>query len=398
MQTQLLTYRDIVDHALDYMGAATDATTERFARRAVQMAVSEYWSKRTWTIGYRRGRILTTPPYAIGTVTYTKATNTLTLTGGTWPSWVAEGTVTLPALPTGVAVIPYPVLSQIDANNIKLQPQTAPNQDMPTPLTYTLVQDSYRLPVDFGSVGEIVSMGFSRELYYVPPGEFVEYQRSNVTQGNPYIFTVVWDWRRLGSLSMQFYPPPNALYTFDFSYQRQGRALNSHGLNPVVAYTDGSASVGASSTSVTGTGTAWTPDMAGCVIRFSSSPSSKTPTGPGGASPFYVQRIVTSVSSPASLTIDAVTGTALTSVPHAISDPVDLEAGSMSVYFLREVEKQARMVRRMKPEAFEDREYQMALMGAFEADNRHMETRATFSAHGSMVQIHAMPSGPPIGA
>lgn len=375
------------------MGAATDAMTERFARRAVQMAVNDYYSKRTWSIGYRRGRILTTPPYSTGTITYDSATKIVTLTGGTFPSWAGEGSINLPALPTGLGVIPYPIASRISGTQIKLQTASAANADISTASTYTLVQDSYSLPVDFGSAGEIVSMGYSNQVYYVTPAEFIRAQRSTVSQGNPYLFTIEWDWRRYGSLCMMFYPPPNALYTFDFSYQRQGRALNSHGITPVVAYTDGNVTVGASSTTVTGTGTVWTPDMVGCVIRFSSSSNSKVPTGPGGTSPFYVQRTVTGFTSATSITIDQVTGTALTNVPHAISDPVDLEHGAMSTYFLREVEKQTRLVRRIKPEDFELREYQASLVAAFEADNRHHEERATFGAHGSIVQIHAMPQG-----
>jgi hypothetical protein len=401
LQTALLTYRDCVDHALDYVGGAVDATTERFARRAVQLAVSDYWSKKTWATGYRRGRIITTPPVGTGTsngqLTYVASTQIVTLVGGTFPAWANDGNILLPNVPTGVAVIPYPIASVLTSTTAKLQTALAPLADITTPINYTLVQESYPLPVDFGAAGELVNMGFAREMMYVTPEVFIGQQRVNVSPANPFIYTIQWDSRRYGSLVASFYPAPDALYTLDYSYQRQGRALNTHGIVPVIAYTDGNVSVGSSSTTVTGTATNWTPDMVGCIIRFASSTNSKTPTGPMGTSPFYLQRTIVGYTSPTSITIDQVTGVALTNVPHAISDPVDLEAGAMTTYFLREVESQMRLSRRISPEPFELQAYHDALIGAMEADNRHHEARSTFQAQFSAIRISTLPRGPDLG-
>ena len=83
----------------------------------------------------------------------------------------------------------------------------------------------------------------------------------------------------------------------------------------------------------------------------------------------------------------------LTNVPYSISDPVDIESGPMSTYFLREAEYQMRIVRRIEPTKNEQAEYQRALMSAFEADARHRESRAAFATGFSTIRIATFPRG-----
>lgn len=389
-----MTYKDVLEHVLDYIGADTTAQTERFARRAVQNAVSEFWSQRMWAIFYRRGRIITNPSYSTGTITYLYSGGAyprqVTLSGGTWPSWAGCGTLQL-------GQYTYPISSRISNTVVQLQTNLAANQNLANATPYMLVQESYPLPVDFSVCDEIVNVGRGGIMYYQTPGDFIRQQRIHMGPALPMSYTIQGDSRRYGTLVVSFYPAPDLFYTMDYSYRRQSRALSSHGAVPVVAYTDGTASVAAGSAVVTGSGTLWTADMVGAMIRFSGTPNSKVPTGQSGVYPFYLQRTIVSWTSATQITMDAVSPSDLSGVPYSISDPVDLEAGAMSTYFLRECEKQMRILRRMVPIQGEDQNYAIALRQAQEADARHNERRNTFGDHTGSVRIASMPAGNTIG-
>ena len=389
----MLTYRDVVDHVLDYMGGnITDPDSERLSRRAVQCAVNEFHSKRNWTCFYKRGRIITSPPYATGTIQYQATSGSvprqITLTGGTWPSFAGSGVLI-------INNILYPVWAMLDSATLQLQEITAPAADIDAGTSFQLVQENYPLPVDFGQIQEIVNSSQGGWMTYLTPGEFMAQQRQYNLLGVPYSYTYQNDPLYRGTLAIAFYPFPDIAYTMDMFYRRQSRALSAQGAIPVVAYTVGTAS--ASTQTVTGTGTAWTPGMAGCVIRFAAQSNGDVPTGQGGSSPFAMQRMVTGVTNAQTLTIDQVPDVSFANVPYAISDPVDLEFGAMMTYFLRECEKQIRILRRISPQSNEDAMYANALIAAFEADQRHNEARATFGYIGGRRRISGMPSGPNVG-
>lgn len=395
MQTALATYRDVVDHVLDYLGGnVTDMDSERFARRAVQLAVNEFHAKRTWTIFYKRGRIVTNAPYATGTITFDytggAVERQITLTDGTWPAWSGSGTLI-------INNILYPVWQRVSDTVLQLQTNTSMTSDVADATAYNLVQENYPLPVDFGQMQEIVNSSQGGWMTYLTPGEFMAQQRQYNTTGVPYSYTFQNDPLYRGTLAIAFYPFADIAYTMDMIYRRQSRSLNSQGASPVVAYTTGKTTLTSASTTVTGAGTSWTSGMAGCVIRFAAATNGEVPTGPSGTSPFYIQRMVVSVTNANALVIDQVTGEDLTSVPYSISDPVDLEYAAMMTYFLRECEKQARVLRRMEPQPDENNNYAAALIAAMEADQRHNEARATFGYVGGRRRIAGMLSGPNIG-
>ena len=384
MQTPLMTYKDVVDGLLDYVGGVTDVTSERFARRAIQAAMSDVWSKRTWTYNYKRGRIYTSSPYGTGTVTYLATSGSfprqMILSGGIWPTWAADGVIR-------IGQIPYFVFNRVSDTSVQLASNTAPPSDISAPSVYQICRESYPMPVDFGNAGDVVNLGFARVMMYQTPDEFVRQQRVNISPANPFMYTLMRDPRRYGTVSIYFYPSPDAIYNMDFSYSCQSRQLK------IVEYSTGKASVTSASLTVTGSGTKWTSDMPGSVIRFAQNPTDKVPTGLGGASPFYLQRTISGFTGEGTMTLDQDPQQTLTNVPYSISDPVDIESGPMSTYFLREAEYQMRIVRRIEPTKNEQAEYQRALMSAFEADARHRESRAAFATGFSTIRIATFPRG-----
>jgi len=394
MQTSLMSYADVLSHVIDYLGADATAQTERFARRAIQMAVNDMHSKRQWKCFFKRGRIVTSPAYQDGTIAYLATSGAIprqvTLTGGTWPSWAADGTIR-------IGNVVWPIAKRVSNSVVQLQSATASQEDIASTV-YMLSQETYPLPVDFADMGEIFALGYGRRLVCLTPNDFYRQQSLNISPAFPHSYCIQGDPRRYGSLSIFMYPAPDNAYTMDYSYRRQSRALSMHGASPVVSYQTGKATVTSASTTVTGTSTLWTADMVGCVMRFAGTPNGNVPTGQSGSDPFFVQRTVTGWTSATSLEIDQVTGVDLTAVPFSISDPVDLEMGAMMTYFLRECEKQARIVRRIKPEDYELKEYQRALVDAMEADQRNDEPRSTFGGGPNPLRIANMPVGPPKGA
>lgn len=70
----------------------------------------------------------------------------------------------------------------------------------------------------------------------------------------------------------------------------------------------------------------------------------------------------------------------------------------MRNYFIRELERQMRMLRRMEPTKDESMQYEQVKIAAFEADSRHYESRCTFGASEFPGSVYDCPRGPDLGA
>src|ERR1022692_348897 len=145
LQVQILTYADVVSHCIDYLGGDAETRNERFARRAIQMAVNDLHSKRTWACFYKRGRIVTNPVYQTGTIAYLASSGAIprqvTLTGGVWPAWAGDGIIR-------IGNIVWPAWARVSDTVLQLQTAMASQIDIPSTV-YTLTQEVYPLPVDF---------------------------------------------------------------------------------------------------------------------------------------------------------------------------------------------------------------------------------------------------------
>ena len=364
MQADIWTYDDLIGHALDYMGAATDAQTERFARRAVQLAYSQMKDQRNWTYYYQIGRITTVAPTSTGTISYSNSTRIVTLTGDTWPSWAADGSLV-------ISNVIYPVISRLSDTEILLGEANNPGNDVSAGTSFTFFRDTYTLPVDFGAMDSVYRMsGAPFSLTYLTPGNFLASQVVNVGPSEPLYYTVISDPNRYGVLAIKFRPGPSSIFPFNFVYRRRPRTLR------INKNSDGKTSLASASTTVTGFGTSFTADMIGAMARFSDG-ADNIPTGISGDNPFWLERSITDVTSATSLTIDSVPGQDLTKVAFSISDPVDIESGAMMTYLLREVERQCRAVKRMKVTSPEENAvYELSLRQAMEADSRRFESNS----------------------
>jgi hypothetical protein len=113
-----------------------------------------------------------------------------------------------------------------------------------------------------------------------------------------------------------------------------------------------------------------------------------------GGNPRAVERMVMSVESPTSLTVDQVYNTAYSSVGYTASDPLDIEAGAMATAFLRLIEYQLTILNRDREEmSMVGGAYKQALLKAKEADARVTTPRSVGTAGLWHNRLAYMPSG-----
>lgn len=357
----LLTYKDLVDHLVDWMGANPSAEAHRDARRAILSAMEELTAEANWSYLYDRYRVTTSAPYNTGTIAYdhTGGTNErmVTLTDGIWPDWADQGTLLI-----GTNV--YEVSSRISDSIITLTSNTNPGEDLSAGTTYTLYRDTFPLPSNFTSMGEMVAIGQQVVLTYEHPNKWLARQRTFLGTGTPRTYCVRGNPNYMGILGLSLYPPPDNVYSLDMIYKRSPRELK------VDDYSTGTVTCSTASLSITGSGTSWSSKHVGSIIRLSSS-TTTLPTGAAGSNPAEIERVITAVSSATSCTVDELPSSNLTGVKYVISDPVDIEAGSMKTALLRGCEYQIAVSRRMQEREIAERAYKASVISARESDSRN---------------------------
>lgn len=381
----LTTYRDLMDHTLDYLGSSASKDANRDARRAIQAAYRELTYSHRWSYFYQRGRLNTVASYTTGTITYThtggSSERLVTLAGGTWPSWADLGQI-------AVNNIVYQVAERKSDTLITLSINSNPGANVAAGTSYTLYRDSYVLPVDFLACDEMINTNNYLRLRFVPPGTWLSRQRILHSPATPHIYSIAGGADYYGAMSVSFFPPPDQIYAIDFLYQRRPRPLL------IDEYKTGTASVNATSTTVTGTGTTWTSSMVGSAIRLSGN-TTDFPTNNIGANLYVAERIITAFTSATSITVDAAINTGYTGVKYLISDPVDIEEGAMMNALLRCIEKQTTISRIMRNEQIAEETYRKTLLWARETDSRSF-ARTGSGGDSDVYRLIHFPKGPDV--
>lgn len=361
-----VTFADLLDHALGYLGGDAGVANSDRARRAVLAAYQELPQRHPWSAYQGVGRLVTNASYNTGAVEfdYTGGSSELlvTLSDGTWPAWAADGTLV-------IADVPYEVAERLSDTTLTLEPTTNPGEDVAAGTAYTLYRDTYAAPSDLLAGAEMVVDSVAWRLLYRRPADWAQLRRRNTGPAKPRAFTVTGDGATAGGPAFRFWPPPDARYAIDFLYKRRPRAISIDRRDAgTVTTTSGSATV-------TGAGTAFTAAMAGSVLRVGTSPTVK-PTGAGGNDPAAFEGVIGEVASATSLTLTAAATATLSGRAHVVSDPADIDQDVQLRLLYRLIERQCRAMARMKELPEEDREYQRALAEAREADSRYAGRRA----------------------
>lgn len=153
----------------------------------------------------------TSAPYSNGTVTI--ADGVVTLTGGTWPNWAAQGTLS-------IAGVMHFVASRTSDTVLVLE-DTSVDADAGT--TYSLGRERYTLPsnlsaLDPGGFTFQPGVGF-------PPIKQIHADRMNELRQTGYVSAYPWavslvtatpDVSAVTSRYLRFWPVPNAVYTLSY--------------------------------------------------------------------------------------------------------------------------------------------------------------------------------------
>lgn len=378
----MTTWKDLIDHLVDWLGGNPGAEAHRDARRASLQGLRKLASAARWSYLYDRLRVNTVAPYSTGTVAYDHAGGAherlLTLTSGTWPEWAAQGSVR-------IGEVSYEVAERKSDTLVTLSVNSNPGADVAS-TSYTLYRDTYPLPTDFTAAGPLIIVGHSTLLSYEVPTTWLERQRVLTGEALPATYCVRGDPNYQNALAISLFPPPDAAYQIDGVYERRPRDLK------VEDYSAGTVSCTAGASTLTGSGTAWASKLVGTVIRLSAS-AQNLPTAEWGSNPAQQERVVTAVNSATSITVDEVWDETQTAVKYRASDPVDVESGSMLNALLRACEFQLAMARRMPDRAQAERDYERELILAREADSRSFAAAAVGPNRPWPVRLADMPTG-----
>lgn len=363
---QLFSFRDLIDHAVDFLGGAPDEKNQRACRVAADGAYREMAYMRNWAYLYRDYYITLSAPYSTGTVAYTSSTRTLTLTGGTWPSWALYGHVVMDD-------VPYRVESRSSDTVLILESGAAPVANIAAGETYTIYRSIYTLPSNFKALYQASGDSSRWDAAYIPLSEWSWLERHQVNSGSPVRWTVGPDPNLMASFAVYVHPYPDTAETFQIHYQAEPQQLKKTG------YATGefsTASITFAATSgaaaVTGTGTAFDSTMIGATFRTNT--SATQPDGVRGLNPWIEQKIITAVAGTTALTVDSNFSNSYTAKAFVISDPVDIAPHMLEALF-RCIEYKLAVHRSMRDVSGKLAIYRQELLRAFEADDKYIGPR-----------------------
>lgn len=352
----LTTYRDSVDHAVDFLGGSPDEKSQRAIRSAIQSAYRDLIQKRSWSYYYAHYRFQLVAPYSTGTIAYTSSTRTVTLTGGTWPTWAIYGHLLIDN-------IVHRVQERSSSTVLILEPIACPSADISAGETYVLFRSIYTMPADFRTLCRPLTEDGSWYSHYISPEEWNALERRVPTSGTPRSWTVMGDPNLVGSYAMHVYPYPDAAQSYDILYQREARPLVRTGYT--TSDTAGTVTITSATATVTGSGTSFDSTMIGSVFRVTS--GTTPPDGLDGLNPWTEQKVIVDVDSATSLTVDSNFVNSYSAKKYVISDPVDVPSRMLEA-FLRNVEYQLAIKKNMPNIAERNALFMDALRFAFEND------------------------------
>lgn len=340
---ELVTYQDCVDRVLTYYNRPNQDRDRYLARQAVANALSDLSNSRCWKWYINHWTFKTTASYSTGTIAYDHTAGSserlVTLTSGTWPTDAADGELR-------IVNTSYSVAERLGNTTLTLREDSNPGADVAAGTSYLWYRDKYTRPSDWWKEYDPVDVALKTggpDMVYREPEYVLSLTRAGcvVPITCPQIYSFVRDPRRQGLVWMCA-PPPSTSRTYQFIYQRFPRPLTTD------KYSTGTITTTAGSTTVAGTGTAWTSAHLGTVLRISSG-TTLEPTSQYGNlksinslemlhNPAAETRIVMKVNGTTSVTVDQAVSSAWTGVKYTLSDPLDVDWTIASKYFQRQCE------------------------------------------------------------
>jgi hypothetical protein len=356
----IMTYADVVDRLIRYLGGSPSDSVLADCKEAAIAAMGTLATAHNWSYLYAYGRVNTHATYSTGTVTYDHdggtgvLPRTLTLSGGIWPDWSADGIVRI-----GLGV--YRVESRVNATTVTLEAESCPDGDLASPVYFSLTCDTFLLPADYTAQDSTYIPNNFSGLDYVHPREWFDRVGRRNQVGQPTVYTITGDHRYSGRLVLRVAPVPILAEPIDFLYRRSPRPL-------ALFEETGTASSFVDDVGVIGTATSWTTAHVGSVFRLSS--TDRPPTPATGTKPPALESVIAAWTDATHIGLADRAPATLVGRGFTISDPIDIEPGSMSNAYLRCAEMHLGMSRVLKDKPSARVQYVEALDRARSADSR----------------------------
>lgn len=212
------TYSGLIDYLIvSSFGGPQDAE-QKDIKQAIIRSYDELTTMRDWSYYHVHGRIILQAPYSTGTVASSGIT--VTLTGGTWPSWAATGAY----LKVGEEICR--VATRSSGSVVTLDTTLSLKADV-TGQPYTLYRSVYPLPADFRNMDEPSDEFNWWSGLYVTPDEAMKLDRVSNSSGEPYHWTVIKDPDGTG-WAIKLIGYPTKLETLDFTYRRTATDISAY--------------------------------------------------------------------------------------------------------------------------------------------------------------------------
>lgn len=335
------------------MGGQADQETVSDIRMAIRSAMRLVSAEHSWPYYADYLHLNTQETYTTGTITYTASTRTVTLAGGTWPSWAAYGSLIIDELHARVDAVASSTSLTVIANDAPVDDYTG---------EFTIYQ--YQFPID--ATTNIYRFGKAQVdqanwLEYVNPMMFETDIRKQylVSGGRPRWFTVSRDFRNTGRQLFSMWPYPTTEMRVRMGYIRHPADILYW------SYETGKVALTSGDETVTGTDTVFKANMAGCLLR-SGSDIVNVPTDADGAYPAVNESVIASCTSATSLELaeDATTTQSEASV--CISSLMDFDYNIMTELVLYRARLELAKVRKVEAQLRQQYEmdYAQALYSA----------------------------------
>lgn len=378
---ELLTYQDSLEHLEGFTNSGTADSERRDFRSAVLGAYSDIASRYDWLYFHTELDIRLDAAYGTGSIQYTNSTRQVTLTNGTWPTNAVEGRIK-------INDVRYPIEERISDTVLTLPTSVNPGRDIAASTEYTWLRTSYTLPADFKNMDPPHTETSYHSITPVSLDGILGFERHVKASANPpQWFAVGADPLRYGQMALYVQYEPQTAEGLRMWYRRYPRKLKYTGGETASS----AGTVYVSGNEVIGTETSFKSDMVGSVIRFGD--STNKPTGVRGLNPYSEQRVIKSVNSATSVTLDSSASTVSAGSKYVVSDPIDLRPTMVEAFF-RGCEWKLSLSRRTQdaPPAEAFNWYTEAIRLAGESEVEQTDIWTPPSTYGKGIQAIVTPS------
>jgi hypothetical protein len=304
--------QDVVYHLLTTTGGGAQDGEHHAIRGAVLHGVREVLQVRDWLWHTKTGSITTN-----------EVTTTATSTGivaGQYTITVADATGfevgRLAYVDPGYFDLAIRVVSK-NGNVITVDRPAATSKASTTPVTVRC-QTFYDLPLELKDIDALVSNVVGTLHCYLTPQEWQRLEINTRGAGEPYYYTIMRSDTAPDRYQIRFVGVPIGGTVLHYTYRYRPADIRYMGYEQ--SCRQGTVTVGSDLKTITGTGTDFSVQQGGAVIRFGIGTNEADPLG--ALYPFDRERIIDTATTSTSLTVTE-TLAVRTNVKYAISDLID---------------------------------------------------------------------------